>query len=98
MSTVLVRMRVKPEAEAEFLRILKDVTDQVAEGEPDALVYATWKTERPHEYVMVEAYRTPAGREYHNERHSAVAAAFFATLDGPPEVETLGDAVFTVPR
>ena len=49
MSTVTVRMQVKPERHDDFLRILEDVTAAVQEGEPECFVYATWKTETPFE-------------------------------------------------
>lgn len=94
MSTVTVRMKVKPDRHDNFLRILEDVTKAVKESEPDCFVYATWRTENPHEYLMVEAYHTEAGRELHNERHSGVAPAFFECLEEPPIVEKLGGVLF----
>lgn len=94
MSTVTVRMKVKPDRHDDFLRILKDVTEAVSTGEPDCFVYATWHTETPYEYLMIEAYNTEAGRELHNERHKGVAAAFFDCLEAPPTVEKLGDVLF----
>lgn len=90
MSTVTVRMKVKPEKHDEFLRILHDVTAAVEANEPDCFVYATWKTEAPFEYLMVESYRSEDGRAFHNEQHAGVFHDFMACLEGPPEVETLG--------
>lgn len=94
MSTVTVRMTVKPDRHDDFLRILEDVTKAVEDSEPDCFVYATWKTNTPFEYLMVESYRSVAGRELHNQRHAGVAKAFFECLEGPPEVEELGDLLF----
>ena len=93
MSTVTVRMKVKPEKREDFLRILTEVTDAVEESEPDTVVYATWETETPNEFFMIESYRSQEGRDFHNEQHKAIAPEFFACLDGPPEVETLGALV-----
>lgn len=94
MSTVTVRMRVKPDRHDDFLRILKDVTEAVQSDEPDCFVYATWQTANPYEYLMVESYRSEAGRDFHNETHSGVAHAFFDCLVEPPEVEKLGDLLY----
>lgn len=94
MSTVTVRMKVKPDRHDDFLRILKDVTEAVQAGEPDCFVYATWRTGNPYEYLMVESYRSEAGRDFHNATHSAVAPAFFDCLVEPPEVEQLGDLLY----
>ena len=93
MSTVTVRMKVKPEKREEFLRMLADVTEAVEEGEPDTVVYATWETETPNEFFMIESYRSEEGRAFHNDRHRHIGEAFFACLDGKPEVETLGALV-----
>ena len=98
MSTVTVRMQVKPERHDDFLRILEDVTAAVQEGEPECFVYATWKTETPFEYLMVESYRSVGGREFHNERHAAVAQEFFECLTRPPQVEVLSDLLFGTAR
>lgn len=94
MSTVTVRMKVKPDRHDDFLRILEEVTEFVQSDEPDCFVYATWKTSTPYEYLMVEGYRSEVGREFHNKQHSAVAPAFFDCLEAPPEVEQLGDLLF----
>lgn len=94
MSTVTVRMKVKPESHDDFLRILEDVTQAVEDGEPDCFVYATWKTSTPFEYLMVESYRSEAGRDLHNARHTDVFQAFMDCLTEPPQVEVLGDLSF----
>ncbi len=90
MSTVTVRMRVKPECEARFLEILAAVTRRVKAEEPDCLVYSTWATTEPHVYLMVESYRTAAGRELHNSLHAGVAPELFSLLAERPQVEQLG--------
>ena len=94
MSTVTVRMKVKPECHDDFLRILKDVTQAVEDSEPDCFDYATWKTSTPFEYLMVESYRSEAGRELHNAQHTDVFQGFIDCLVEPPRVEALGDLSF----
>ena len=98
MSTVTVRLKVRPEMEAEFLRIFRDVAAIVEAEEPDCVAYAVWETGQPHEYFLVESYRSAAGRDFHNQRHKAVAPAFFACLDGLPKTEQLGAQVLGIPR
>lgn len=63
MSTVIVRMQVKPECEQEFLRIFGKVAAVVEADEDDATIYAVWRTARPQEYLLVESYRSEAGRK-----------------------------------
>ncbi|MEM9879103.1 MAG: antibiotic biosynthesis monooxygenase family protein [Pseudomonadota bacterium] len=98
MSTVTVRMRVKPEKHEEFLQIFRDVIAIVEAEEPDCQVYSVWETGEPYEYFLVESYKSEAGRAQHNERHKAIAEAFFACLDGVPDTETLGAQVIGLPR
>jgi quinol monooxygenase YgiN len=98
MSTVTVRLRVKPEKQAEFLAIFRDVAAIVEAEEPDCTVYAVWETATPQEYLLVEAYRSEAGRTYHNQRHAGVFHAFIACLAEPPETEQLGAQVLGIPR
>jgi quinol monooxygenase YgiN len=84
---------VRPECEARFLEILAAVTARVEVEEPDCLVYATWATAEPQVYLMVESYRSEAGRELHNRLHGAIAPEFFSLLAEPPGVERLGALV-----
>jgi quinol monooxygenase YgiN len=98
MSTVTVRLRVKPEKEAEFLAIFRDVAAIVEAEEPDCTVYAVWETATPQEYLLVEAYRSEAGREAHNARHAGVFHAFIDCLAEPPITEQLGAQLLGIPR
>lgn len=98
MSTVTVRLRVRPEKESEFLRIFNDVAAIVETDEPDCIIYAVWETGTPHEYFLVESYRSEAGRSLHNERHAGVIQAFLACLAAPAETVTLGARVLGIPR
>ena len=98
MSTVTVRLLVQPEKEAEFLRIFRDVATIVETDEPDCIIYAVWETGTPHEYLLVESYRSEAGRIDHNQRHAGVFQAFIGCLATPPQTETLGAQVLGIPR
>jgi len=98
MSTVTVTLQVIPEKEAEFLRIFKQVAAIVEADEPDTLIYAVWETGTPHEYFLVESYRTEAGRENHNTLHSAQMAPFIACHTQMPQTQTLGKQVLGIPN
>jgi quinol monooxygenase YgiN len=84
-------MKVRPECEARFLEILREVTSVVKSDEPDCRVYATWKTAEPHVYFMLESYRSEEGRGNHERLHAHVASEFFGLLAEPPVVEQLGE-------
>jgi quinol monooxygenase YgiN len=98
MSTVTVRLRVLPEKKAEFLRIFRDVAALVETDEPDCTIYAVWETRTACEYLLVESYRTEAGRTVHEQRHADLFQPFIACLAAPPETETLGAQVLGIPR
>lgn len=97
MSTVIVRLRVKPEHEDKFLTIFREVAEIVAADEPDCTIYAVWETGTLNEYLLVESYRSEAGRNAHNERHAGVFQTFMDCLAEAPQTETLGRQVLGIP-
>jgi quinol monooxygenase YgiN len=98
MSTVIVRMTVKADCVDAFAAILRDVSSNVPIHEPDCLIYSTWRTDQPNVFVMVESYRSEAGRALHNARYAELFPKFIALLDGPPTTEVLGDLLAGVPE
>lgn len=90
-------MKVRPDKEARFLELIAAVTARVKAEEPDCYVYATWATAAPQVYLMVESYRSEAGRNFHNSLHRAIAPEFFSLLAEPPTVERLGARIFGHP-
>lgn len=98
MSTVVVRLRAKPSKCDRFLEIFRSVADIVESDEPDCLIYALWETAVPNEYLLVESYRTEAGRTAHNERHGGVWREFMDCLAEEPSTEQLGAQVLGVPN
>lgn len=97
MSTVIVRMRVKPDMENRFLEIFHEVVQKMKRSEPQTRVYAVWKTQQEHEYLLVESYTSQSGRELHERQHTGVFTEFMSCLASPPETEVLGDFVLGVP-
>lgn len=98
MSTVTVRLRVLPEKREEFLKIFTDVAAIAEAEEPDCRAYAVWHTGREDEYLLVESYRSEAGRQNHEDMHAGLMEPFMACLAEPPETEVLGDFAFGFPK
>lgn len=97
MTTLLIRMNVKPEKEDRFLETIHSIVDSMLGHEPETRVYAFWRTQTPHEYFMVESYLTKEDLGHHIDRHKEGQAEFQTFLAKPPEIEELGDFVVGVP-
>jgi quinol monooxygenase YgiN len=89
--TILVRMKVKPEKEAEFRAIMVKLAATVKANEPDCLYYDLFKAPGEHEYWLLEGYVDAEARRHHekSEYTNAVVKEFFACLEGRPSVEKL---------
>lgn len=97
MSTVIVRMQVKPDKENEFLEIFSEVAEVVKTREAECLIYAVWKTGVPYQYYHIASYRTQAGRNYHTDLHKdGIGPRFLPCLEGDPQAEELGEQVLGI--
>lgn len=90
MPTTIVRLKVRPEKEQEFLDIFREVSDRVKAKEPECTLYETWETGTPHEYYHLVSYRTQAARDFHSEINTNVGPRFLPCLYEDPQVEELG--------
>lgn len=91
MPTVIVRMKVKPSKEQEFLSILREVAHIVKSEETDCVIYAAWATSTPYHYYHMASYRDQAGLDTHERLHKeTIGPRFLPCLEGNPEVERLG--------
>lgn len=97
MSTLLIRMRIKPEKEDRFLETIHGIVESMPGNEPETRVYAFWRTKTPHEYFMVESYTSEDALKFHISRHIDGQEEFQTLLSEPPEVEELGDFVTGFP-
>lgn len=57
--------KVKPGSEAEYEKLVLDLTDQVRALEPGAVFYAPYRGAEPGVYYFVERYRDEAARDAH---------------------------------
>lgn len=98
MTTLVIRMQVKPEKEERFLEIVNTIIGAMKTTEPETRVYAFWRTQTPHEYFMIESYLSAAALEFHIGEHIGYQEEFGSCLAAPPHVETLGDFVTGYPN
>jgi quinol monooxygenase YgiN len=79
------RMSVKPEKEAEFIRLAKLLTEQVNASEPDTLIYQFFRLREPHRFAVVESFTSEEAEHAHqNTAHfNEIAPGLVDCLDGP---------------
>lgn len=97
MTTLVIRMQVKPEKEARFLEIISHIVNAMKDEEPETRVYGFWRTKTPHEYYMLESYTKASALQHHIQRHSAFQEEFGTLLSAPSDIEELGDFVVGYP-
>jgi len=82
--TFISRMTVKEGREADFVRIVKDLTRTVQEKEPDVQLYEFFKLREPRRYAVLESF--PSEDVEHAHMNSpwlaAVAPDLIDCLDG----------------
>jgi len=97
--TATAIQRVRQGKEAELIRLMKDLTDEVKANEPGCTIFTYVRsTDKPRTYLVIEQYADQKAFDAHHA--TAYLKAFIpkmmACLEGPPEVETYGD-VFVAP-
>lgn len=97
MSSAIFRIKVKPEKTGRFEAIVGEIADVMRSNEPDARIYALWKTKKANEYLLFESYLNQAAFVFHEGQHVPLLKEFLTIMDGPPEIENLGDFVVGVP-
>lgn len=97
MTTLIIRLQMKPEKEERCLEIINSIIAKMKTTEPETRVYAFWRTKTPHEYFMVESYTTDTALEFHIGQHLENQDEFVSCLAKPPQVEKLGDFVAGYP-
>ncbi|MEM7359328.1 MAG: antibiotic biosynthesis monooxygenase [Pseudomonadota bacterium] len=94
MITFLSRMKVKPEKEAEYLKLVEELTAEVHAKEPDTLAYQFYKLrEEQYGYAVFESFTDQAAEDLHlNTEHFArLAPPMIECLDGEYVREYLDD-------
>lgn len=97
MTTLVIRLQVKPEKEDRFLEVINEIVGSMKGNEPQTRVYAFWKTKTPYEYFMLESYTTASALQHHIGRHSAFQEEFATFLSSPSKIEELGEFVIGYP-
>jgi len=97
VTTLIIRMRVKPEKEERFLEIAHTITGAMKDNEPEVRVYGYWRTQEPYEYLMLESYLSASALDFHIAQHEEFRDEFGTLLSEPPEIETLGEFVMGYP-
>ncbi len=97
MTTLIIRMQVKPEKESRFLEIVNEIVGAMKTTEPETRIYAFWRTQVPYEYFMIESYTTASALEFHIGQHIGYQKEFSTCLSAPPQTEQLGDFVTGYP-
>jgi quinol monooxygenase YgiN len=89
MIAVTARLRAKKGEEAALERELCDLARQVAENEPDCLLYRAARSKHdPQLYVVIERYRDDESLAAHAnaEHYRNALPALMKRLDGHPEI------------
>ncbi len=79
------RMTVKPDKEAEFIRLARLLTRKVHASEPDTLIYQFYRLREPNRFAVVESFTTEQAE--HDHQNTAyfleIAPGLVDCLDGP---------------
>ena len=84
MMTFIARMSVKEGKEADFVRLAKQLTEQVRANEPDCVFYDFYKLREPRRYAVIESFTSEAAEEKHLETpyFKEIAPPLLECLDG----------------
>jgi quinol monooxygenase YgiN len=90
-----MRVRVKPEKRAEFLRLMTELRRNVREHEPDTLVFEILAGADENEFVFFECFSDEAAQQRHQDMpyHVAISPAGYACLAEDPLIEFMRPAV-----
>jgi quinol monooxygenase YgiN len=90
MITITMRVPVKPEKRAEFLKLMRQLRADVLANEPECLAYDLAVSDAdPNLILFYERFATAEAHAAHPDMpyHKAVSAAGWACLAGEPQIE-----------
>ena len=67
------RFEIKPDKEAEFIGLCRDMEQLVREHEPDTLIYKFYKLDMAHRFAVIESFTDEAADKAHQEAPYAKA-------------------------
>jgi (4S)-4-hydroxy-5-phosphonooxypentane-2,3-dione isomerase len=74
--TFLARMRVRPEKQAQFIALCRQMEADVKRYEPDCLQYQFFRLREPNGFGVIESFKNEAAEQFHREaEHSKVVIA-----------------------
>lgn len=90
--TFLSRFRIKPECEAEFIRLTEQM-EAIAKDEPATLAYNFYRLEEPGMFAVYESFTSEAGDKAHMENplNVPLIEATVACMEGSYSREYLYD-------
>jgi quinol monooxygenase YgiN len=94
MLAIVVTLKVKPECEAAFEAVARQLAAEVNANEPGCKLYtASRSTTAPQTYVFMERYVDQAALEAHRatDYFKELGGKMGAYLDGRPEIQRLDE-------
>ena len=87
--TFIARMTVKEGREAEFIRLVQDLTRWVHDNERGILIYDFYRLREPGRFAVIESFESESAEQAHmtSARLAAVAPKISACLIGTWERE-----------
>ena len=91
-TTFLSRFKVKPEKDAEFVSLIRQM-EQVAAQEPDTLGYKFYRLKEPNAFGVFESFTSEAADQAHqdNPASAPIIQQMLACMDGSYTREYLFD-------
>lgn len=91
MIWIIVTLKPKPELEAEFLKVARNLLQCVADNEPDLRLTLCQDSDDPSTYVFVEEYVTEAALTAHRGQSyvAELGPKLVACLSAPAESQML---------
>ncbi len=83
MTTILARVRIKPDRLRQFEAIERDMAASTHANEPDCLRYECWRAAEPNTYYVLLAFRNTAGFYNHqtSDWHEAHVPGLYECFD-----------------
>jgi len=85
MLTFIARMKVKPEKEQDYLRLVQQLSDEVRAHEPETTIYQFFRERgKPLHYAVIEQFSSEASEEAHRDtpHFHRLAPPLIDCLDG----------------
>ncbi len=84
MITFIARMTVKEHCEADFIALIRQLTEKVHQHEPDTTAYQFYRLREPHRFAVLESFTCEEAESSHQNTpyFKQLAPAIIDCLDG----------------